>query len=39
MKCPKRVLQNHERNPLIFQAEHCVNLLAEKVYLSGHASL
>jgi hypothetical protein len=29
------VLQNHARNPLILQAEHLANMLAEKAYFTG----
>jgi hypothetical protein len=39
IKCPKKVLENHARNPLIFQAEQRVTILAEKAYFSGRTSL
>ena len=39
IKCPKRGLQNHTRNPLILQAKHRVSILAEKVYFFGRMAL
>ena len=38
MKCPKKVMQNHTRNPLILQAEQRANMLAEKASFAGHIS-
>jgi hypothetical protein len=39
VKCPKRVLQNYARNPLILQAEHRAHVLTEKAYFSGRSLL
>jgi hypothetical protein len=34
-ECPKRVLQSHAQNPLIFQAQNHADRLAEKAHFSG----
>jgi hypothetical protein len=39
VKCQKRVPENRLQNPLIFQAEQRVDMLAEKAYFSGRTSL
>ena len=36
MKCPKMVLQSHACNPLILQAKHRTNIVAEKANFTGH---
>src|SRR5262245_35875425 len=39
IRCPKKVLRSHTQKPLILQASHCANTLAEQAYFAGRTSL